>query len=45
MQEEYCSTHGDLYVAFDKKKETLVCNQVSNSFIFWLTENSILLLS
>jgi len=27
MQEEYCPNHGDLYVAFDKKKNELVCNQ------------------
>ena len=24
--EEYCTTHGDLFVAFDKKKNELVCN-------------------
>jgi hypothetical protein len=27
VQEEYCATHGDLYVAFDKKRNELVCNQ------------------
>ena len=27
MAEEYCPTHSDLYVAFDKKKNELVCNQ------------------
>lgn len=27
MQEEYCPIHGDLYVAWDKKRECLVCNQ------------------
>lgn len=27
IQEEYCATHGDLFVAFDKKRQELVCNQ------------------
>lgn len=27
VAEEYCPTHSDLYVAFDKKKNELVCNQ------------------
>ena len=27
MSEEYCPIHQDLYVAFDKKKNKLVCNQ------------------
>ena len=27
VAEEYCQTHGDLFVAFDKKKNELVCNQ------------------
>ena len=27
IAEEYCPIHGDLYVAFDKKKNELVCNQ------------------
>jgi len=27
VQEEYCQTHGDLFVALDKKRNELVCNQ------------------
>jgi predicted CopG family antitoxin len=27
VAEEYCQTHGDLFVAFDKKRNELVCNQ------------------
>lgn len=27
VADEYCPTHSDLYVAFDKNKNELVCNQ------------------